>query len=113
MEIGIDIIELNRFEITDNWLSRILSKKELKEFNNLKNTWSNTRIREYLAGRWCCKEAIIKAINEKPSFTKLVIIQSNNKLRCHYKNWNIKLSISHNKTCVVAVALAKQLGEIA
>ena len=55
--IGIDIVEHNRINI--KIAHKILTKKELMIFNEKKNQV------EYLASRFCIKEAIIKATNKK------------------------------------------------
>ena len=67
MNIGIDLVESSRFkEIIKNEqkVKRFLSLKELDVFSKINN--ENKRI-EYIASRFCAKEAIIKAIRDRKS----------------------------------------------
>ncbi|KAG1453609.1 hypothetical protein G6F55_008049 [Rhizopus delemar] len=64
--IGVDILHLPRLSSLvirrgrEKLAKRILSKKELIEFNNL--TFQHEQSMMYLATRWCIKEAVYKAL---------------------------------------------------
>ncbi|KAG1313009.1 hypothetical protein G6F64_002573 [Rhizopus arrhizus] len=64
--IGVDILHLPRLSSLvirrgrEKLAKRILSKKELIEFNNL--TFQHEQCTMYLATRWCIKEAVYKAL---------------------------------------------------
>lgn len=60
--IGTDILEINRvsqYIDNDKFLSRILHSEERERFNTFQ---SDKRKAEYLAGRFCVKEAYAKAL---------------------------------------------------
>lgn len=109
--IGIDIVEIDRINkaLSDTFVSKVLSKEEIITFNKYKNK----RKIEYLAGRWACKEAIIKCLSdyEAPLMTDLNITNNENgKPEIKYKNYDIKLSISHEEHYAVAIAYLNKIG---
>lgn len=58
--IGCDLVDLNRIDIHNEiFIKHILSPKEYAYFESLS---SEKRKREYLGGRFACKEAYLKAI---------------------------------------------------
>ncbi|ORE09962.1 4'-phosphopantetheinyl transferase [Rhizopus microsporus var. microsporus] len=65
--IGVDILYLPRITSLasrrgkEKLAKRILSTKELSEFNQLKSVHDHNHIM-YLATRWCIKEAVYKAL---------------------------------------------------
>ena len=110
--IGIDIIENKRFDsFIDNprKYSRILSDKEKDLFMKITN---KSRKREYLAGRFAAKEAVIKALAHSgysfkytdisvlnaPDGSPYVVLEN-------YPACKILLSLSHCKENSVAVAV--------
>ena len=94
--IGIDIVEHNRINI--KIAHKILTKKELMIFNEKKNQV------EYLASRFCVKEAIIKATNKKYTFQDLEIINNDDgQLIVNQKN--LKISLSHEKNYSVGICI--------
>ncbi|ALV23501.1 hypothetical protein ASO20_02480 [Mycoplasma sp. (ex Biomphalaria glabrata)] len=101
--IGIDIVENKRLIISANKIAkRILSQDELCEFTNRKTKLAK---REFLAGRWAAKEAIIKCIEQPIPMNKIEIQKTeNNKLYFIYNKYNVTISISHEKAYTVAVA---------
>jgi len=112
IDIGIDIIEHSRFEKMLNderKYKRILSKEELEIFLEVE---SEKRKVEYLASRFCAKEAIIKAINKKKlsfSYKDISILNDNNGapyVKFNFEvDFQILLSISHSDTSSVSFAL--------
>lgn len=101
--IGIDIIENKRLFISINKIAkRILSTQELSEFANRKTKIAK---REFLAGRWAAKEAIIKCIEQPLPMNEIELKKTeNNKLYFNYNKYNVVVSISHEKAYTVAVA---------
>ena len=76
--IGIDIVSVSR--LNAKVADKILSKKEMVEFNDYMKT-NKVRAMEFLAGRLACKEAYIKAIGAGPGevpFPDLSIYKDNN-----------------------------------
>jgi len=99
--IGCDITNINRFSNKDiNFISKILSKDELKLYNQKKGY---NKI-EFLAGRFCAKEAIIKALPSEDiiAMPDINIIYEKNKPKFLYKNYNILISISHEKEYAIS-----------
>ena len=99
----VDIINVNRVEFNnDKLLQRFLTTKEYNDYqiiNNLKLK------KEFLAGRWAAKEAIIKAIEQKVLMHQLEIFNDRGQPCCAFRNYQISLSISHENDYVVATAL--------
>lgn len=109
MKIGVDIVEVQRFENFD-WNSRlaknIFTAKEIKECKKKKNPF------ESLAGRFAAKEAIKKTIAENIKFNKIEITNRKSgapkvnfldkKIKNKYKS---QISISHTKHIAQAVCL--------
>ncbi len=106
-EIGIDIVEHEKMEkkISDEFIKRVLSEKELKYYYEIK---SNKRKLEYISSRFAAKEAIFKAYKSGDGttcYTNISIL--NNKDGSPYvlfENMNdeIKISISHTDNYSVA-----------
>lgn len=101
--VGIDIIEVNRIENIEELAKRILSKKEIILFNQ----YSLQRQQEFLAGRWALKEAIFKALPQEKLTFKNIDINYNqyNQPITIVKNYQLLLSLSHNETNAIAIAI--------
>ncbi|WP_339048490.1 holo-ACP synthase [Spiroplasma endosymbiont of Colias croceus] len=101
--VGIDIIEVNRIENIEEFAKRILSKKEIILFNQ----YSLQRQQEFLAGRWALKEAIFKALPQEKLTFKNIDINYNqyNQPITIIKNYQLLLSLSHNETNAIAIAI--------
>lgn len=103
MHVGIDIVKIDRLDISNNsFLSKVLSNDEIEIFNN------ENKKREFLAGRYALKEAIIKTFEGN----KVVIMNEINIRRnengvpiCEYENYNIVCSISHDGEYAIAIAI--------
>ena len=103
--LGIDIVELDRIDcVSDGFVKRVLSLEEI----SLYYSFSDNRKKEYLGGRFAAKEAIIKCLSgiEMPIMNEITILNdSNGKPVVNYKNYKIKVSISHEKHYACAVAV--------
>ncbi|WP_425377381.1 holo-ACP synthase [Spiroplasma endosymbiont of Aleiodes alternator] len=101
--VGIDIIEVNRIENIEEFAKRILSKKEIILFNQ----YSLQRQQEFLAGRWALKESIFKALPQEKLTFKNIDISYNqyNQPITIIKNYQLLLSLSHNETNAIAIAI--------
>jgi len=104
--LGIDIIENSRVSkrLNNEFINTILTEKEKEIYISRKSR----KQLEFLSGRIAAKEAIIKAISdfENPHMLELEI--SNNekgKPYINFKNYNILISISHEKNYTVAEAI--------
>ena len=112
--IGIDLLYVNRFDNLKNnktFLNRIYTVQELdyikkKNFNN-----------DTMAGIFCAKEAFLKSIKkgiDSYSLKDIEVIHNednaplillHNELHDMYENYNISLSISHDKDYATAIVL--------
>ncbi len=109
MEIGIDIEEIERIKNAhkkwgDRFLKRIYNSLEIEYCFNKKNPYAS------LCGRFCAKEAIIKASSSILSFKNIEILNDKNGkpyVLIDKKPSNIKVSISHSKRYATAVAIVR------
>ena len=111
-EVGIDIEEVNRFKrlliIKPELVKKIFTQYEW-EYASQKNTAQS------LAGIWCAKEAVVKALsalNLDIAITDVFIGHRKNGVPIVLKINNvnidsqkIKLSISHTKVNAIAIAI--------
>ena len=109
MKVGIDIVEIDRVRkaMNDRFLSKVLSKDEIEYCKDFKEK----RKVEFVAGRFACKEAIIKCLSdyEVPVFTDLNIINNEKgKPEINYKDYKIEISISHEINYACAIALLNE-----
>ena len=101
--IGTDIVEIDRFKNNHQEIStKILCFDELDLYNSF---GSNDRKMEFIAGRWAAKEAITKALDHTPKFVEIEITTGDNQLKVTYKNYQLKLSISHSKSNAIAFCI--------
>ena len=106
-EIGVDIVENERIKerlSTPRLLENILTSAELAQYTNRKGL----KRLEYICGRFAAKEAIIKALHPyaTPHYLEIEILDdSNGAPTVKYQNYNIKLSISHEKHYTVSTAI--------
>lgn len=106
IRIGTDIEELARIKKVnrDHRLAkRILSESEYDRYQKMSQP---IRQLEFLAGRFCAKEAIIKALNCDVYMNQIDLCFQNDELIWIKDQWIIKVSISHTKTLAMASALA-------
>ncbi|MGB1097299.1 MAG: holo-ACP synthase [Acholeplasmataceae bacterium] len=66
--VGMDLVELERIRelLSDRFIERILSEKEMKEYQNLAHEQVKL---EFIGGRFAAKEAIFKAVAVGPGNT--------------------------------------------
>ena len=105
-EIGVDIVENERIKEklkTPHLLENILTPAELAQFANRKGS----KKLEFVCGRFAAKEAIIKTLHSyaTPHYLEIEILDdSDGAPIVEYQNYNIKLSISHEKHYTVSTA---------
>lgn len=104
--IGIDIIENIRVKkaLSESFLKKVLSPEEIEYSKDFREK----RKIEFVAGRFACKEAIIKCLSEYeiPEFNELNIVNDEKgKPHIEYKDYKLLISISHEKDYSVATAL--------
>ncbi len=104
--IGVDIVSVSR--ISDKVANKILSKKEMVEFNSYLKT-DRERAMEFLGGRLASKEAYLKAIGistyEGVSLPDISIYKDENGIP-HFKGVpNARLTLSHDAGVAIAVVV--------
>lgn len=104
--IGIDIVGVSG--LSDKVANKILSKKEMVEFNSYLKT-NRKRAMEFLAGRLASKEAYLKAIGvgtyEGVSLPDISIYKDENGEPKFKDIPNAMLTISHDAGLAVAVVV--------
>jgi len=107
--IGIDIVEVKRFKDkkfskNTTFYKKIFSKSEIDYCNKFKSPY------EHFAGKFAIKEAVIKSINDKISFSDIEINYKKSKPQIKLKKFNSKysfiVSISHEQKYAIAVVLS-------
>lgn len=108
MQIGIDIVEVSRIKNAlekPKFKENIFTEKEIQYCESKKNKF------ESYAGRFASKEALAKALGtgfNNLSFLDIEILNDElGKPYIKYKDYEINLSISHEKNYAVAVVLIK------
>jgi holo-[acyl-carrier protein] synthase len=118
--IGIDIVETARVDrllntYGDRFVDRILGSREKEMLRHRKDT------AQFLAGRFACKEAVIKALGsyltERPAYSQIEIVGDHSSGPYASINADIVkglgkartlVSISHEKTHAVALAVISE-----
>ncbi|MCI5746107.1 MAG: 4'-phosphopantetheinyl transferase superfamily protein [Erysipelotrichaceae bacterium] len=104
--IGIDIVNVSR--ISDKVANKILSRKEMVEFNSYLKT-DRERAMEFLGGRLASKEAYLKAIGvstfEGVSLPDISIYKDENGVPKFKGIPNALLTVSHDAGVAVAVVV--------
>ena len=113
-EIGVDIEKIERFDNKENdkdkkFLEKVFTQKELDY------CFSKNNASAHLAGRYAAKEAIVKALSstheKKIIYNEIEIVNNSTgvpevvMLRSELNKLKIKISISHNEDCAVAMAI--------
>ena len=117
MQVGIDIVEIKRFEKifqNERKMKSIFTENEIKYFNLYKNPL------EHIAGTFSAKEAVAKAFqtgfNEDITLLNIEIwhnekipyVHLKGKTKEYFDKSNFKkinISISHNKTIATAICI--------
>lgn len=104
-KVGIDIVKLSRLDnVKEGFVLHVLSRKEIEIYNS----YTDSRKKEYLGGRFAAKEAIIKCLSgiEIPNMNDIVILNNEvGKPIVTYKDYKIEVSISHEDEYAVAIAI--------
>ncbi len=105
-DVGIDLLKTSRIKLNDAFIKKILSTKELEEFNS--KTTKQAKI-QYLATVWSTKEAIFKLnISNLNTYSKISILHTKEGKPYCDENPDIMISISHEKEYTIAVAFLKK-----
>lgn len=105
--VGIDIIKNKRIKRTMEFIKKILSPIEFKQYEFFFD--KNTQ-KQFLAGRWAVKEALIKALKIKLILNEITIyLKDDNELYVSglslSKNEIIHVSLSHEQDYSIGFAI--------
>ena len=105
--IGVDIVQISRIQCTEAFVKKILSDDEYRLFTKIPN---EHRKKEFLAGRFACKEAYSKALGTgigKVGFRDISVI--NDEFGKPVINQeNTLVSIAHEKEYAIAYVLIQE-----
>ena len=110
-EIGIDIVEFSEIKerLSDRFIKRILSNRELTRYNEINN---EKRKLEYIAGRFAAKEAYTKVYKKFLTPLNFVDVEVlTDEFGAPYIESTympddiVKVSISHSKNYVIAMCI--------
>ena len=107
--VGIDIVNINRFEKTPfeknkKFYQKIFSADEIRYCKKFKNPYP------HFAGKFAIKEATVKSIKEKISVKEIITyhVSSKPKIKLLKKNnYEFLVSVSHEKDTAIAVVISK------
>ncbi len=120
--IGVDILETERIRSSvarfgDRFIQRILGDKEIEVYRR------RTDRHIFLAGRFACKEAVVKALGkyleDRPPFSQIQILNDStgqphlsfpDALKARLAGLDILVSISHDRKYAVAMAVITEKG---
>ncbi len=106
MNMGIDIVSVDRVSLEDNFIRHILSDAELALYS-AKQTDSAKK--EFLAGRWAAKEAFIKMKGSAISYSEISVLNKESGMPyILYDGKEYKCSISHEKDYAVALTYMEE-----
>lgn len=97
--IGCDLVWIDKIQNVQGIAKRLLSPKEYSQFQEL----YGQRQKEFLAGRFAAREAIVKALPIPVAYSE---IEVDPKDVIHYQDYQIQVSISHDGPFAMAVAIA-------
>ena len=107
--VGIDIIEINRFqdkpfETNNNFYKKIFYDSEIQYCLNQNNPYQS------FATKFAIKESVIKSINKKINFLDILTDHLNSKpivQLLENSSYNFLVSVSHEKSNAVAVVISE------
>lgn len=114
MKVGIDVLEVERVQENEMFLNKLFTENEITYINKHINK------KERIAGFFCAKEAVLKALDYPELTLKDVEISHSNTGRplvnfrgdakiFYSKNFSdIDISISHSKTIATAICIVKE-----
>ena len=123
MRVGIDTVEIERIEKLYkkegyNFLNRVFTEKEKEILIELEKA-NSKQLYSKIAGKYAVKEALYKALGDGISYNRIetlnydngkpyVKIYDYNNKEC--EKYNIEISITHDKTNAIAIAIIEERG---
>lgn len=109
--IGIDIVEIKRFE--DKPFENNMSfYKKLFHVSEINYCLKHTNSSQYFAAKFAIKEAVIKSLNNPVKFLNILIDYSNSKPTVTLtddSSYTFLVSVSHEKSCAIAVVISEKI----
>ncbi len=102
--VGIDVVDLKRVTLQDSFVKRVLTEDELNEYISLNGV---QRRREYVGGRFACKEAIYKATQDM-NYLHYSILHGENGRPYVLNHPEMEVSISHDGGIAAAVIIVQK-----
>lgn len=106
MEIGVDIVYIPRLEGRDDLAKKILSDEEYEIY------CSRLDKAQFLAGRFACREAFVKAKKGQIDFHQFnkirVLYDAFNAPYLMYEGLKYPVSIAHDKDYAIATVIVKR-----
>lgn len=107
MQVGIDMVKVSRIkeaiEKNENFKEKVFTLKEIEYCEKKKNKY------ESYAARFAAKEALAKALGTGFRNLRFKDIEIENdilgKPKISYKDFNIKVSLSHEREYAIAIAI--------
>ena len=124
MKVGIDTVEIKRIEKLykkegHNFLNRVFTEKEKQILIELEKS-NSKQLYSKIAGKYAVKEAVYKALGAGISYNSIetlnydngkpyVKIYDSNNIEC--EKYNIEISITHDRTNAIAIAIIEERGQ--
>ena len=110
ISVGIDIINVNRFRNMPfgeklSFYKKIFRENEINYCLKFKDPYT------HFAGKFAIKESVIKSINTKENFSKIITDHKNKKpvVSIYGKNdYTFSASITHEKDYAIGIVIAKK-----
>ena len=111
ISVGIDIINVNRFrnmpfEKKSSFYKKIFHKNEINYCLKFKDPYT------HFAGKFAIKESVIKSIDTKENFSKIITDHHNKKpivSICGKNDYKFSASITHEKDYAIGIVIAKKI----
>ena len=109
--LGVDIVDINRFrnipyEEKTSFYNKIFNKNEIKYCLKFKDPYT------HFAGKFAIKESVIKSIDTKENFSKIITDHYNKKpivSICGKNDYTFSASITHEKDYAIGIVIAKKI----
>ena len=122
MKVGIDTVEIKRIlykKEGHNFLNRVFTEKEKQILIELEKS-NSKQLYSKIAGKYAVKEAVYKALGSGISYNSIetlnydngkpyVKIYDSNNIEC--EKYNIEISITHDRTNAIAIAIIEERGQ--
>lgn len=109
--IGIDVVEIKRFEDKPFKNNVSFYKKNFHE-SEIKYCLDHKNSAQHFAAKFAIKESVIKSLNKQIGFLNILIDYSNSKpvvTLLDNSSYSFLVSVSHEKSYAIAVVLSEKI----